>query len=69
MLAAAYLMFLPVGLNWEVEGSYYFTNLDLADPVNYLKLGIMMLVGLGLFRTKITSPWYIVAGIVAGLLF
>lgn len=69
VMAAAYLMFLPVGINWIEPDNYFFTNIDSINPVNILQLAIMAVVGFGLFRTKLASPWYIIAAIVSGILF
>ena len=68
VLAAAYLMFLPVGLNWIEEGNFYYTNLQTSHAINYWEIFIIAVVGVFLFQTKIKSPWYIVVAILLGIL-
>ncbi len=67
VIAAAYLMFLPVGLNWVEEGSFYFTNLESTNAINYAEIAIIAVVGVLLFKTKIKSPWYILVAILFGI--
>ena len=68
VLAAAYLMFLPVGFNWVKKGSFYFTNLDTSNLVNIGPIIIILMTSLLLMKTKIKSPWYIIVAILAGIL-
>ena len=69
VLAAAYLMFLPVGFNWVKKGSFYFTNLDRTNLVNIGPVIIILVTSFLLMKTNIKSPWYIVIAILAGILF
>lgn len=69
VMAAAYLMFLPVGFNWIEKGSFYFTNLDTSNLVNIVPVLIILVTSFLLMRTNIKSPWYIVVAILAGILF
>lgn len=69
VLAAAYLMILPVGFNWVLEGNYFYTNLDLSEPTNPLQLVIIAVCSVLLFKTKIKSPWYILVAILCGVIF
>ena len=41
VIAAAYLMFLPVGLNWIEEGKFHYTTLLSADAINYFEILII----------------------------
>jgi chromate transporter len=68
VLAAAYLMFLPVGLNWVQEDSFYYTNLQAMNTVNYTKIMTIILTGIMLLKTKIQAPWYILVSIVLGVI-
>jgi chromate transporter len=68
VLAAAYLMLLPVGFNWVESGSFFYTNLEMNAPVNYLQLFIIAATSILLICTKIKSPWYIVVAVVLGVL-
>jgi chromate transporter len=67
VIAAAYLMFLPIGLNWIEPGNFYYTNLSSENSINYLQIFIILNVSVMLFRTKIKSPWYILVAILAGI--
>ena len=69
VLAAAYLMFLPVGFNWVKKGSFYFTNLDTSNLVNIGPIIIILVTSFLLMKTNIKSPWYIVVAILAGIFF
>lgn len=69
VIAAAYLMFLPVGLNWIEEGKFHYTNLLTSDAINYFEILIIVNVGFLLYYTKIKSPWYIVVAILCGMVF
>jgi chromate transporter len=69
VLAAAYLMFLPVGFNWVKKGSFYFTNLDTSNLVNIGPIIIILVTSFLLMKTNIKSPWYIVVAILTGILF
>jgi chromate transporter len=69
VLAAAYLMFLPIGLNWVQEGSFFYTNLEMGNAINYLQVAIISVTSILLYTTKIKSPWYIVIAILCGVLF
>jgi chromate transporter len=68
VLAAAYLMFLPVVFNWVEPGDFFYTNLDSADPINLLQLLIIAVTSILLYKTKIKSPWYILVAVAFGIL-
>lgn len=68
VLAAAYLMLLPIGLNWLQPGDFFYTNLDMTDPINPLSIAIIAVTSVLLYKTKIHSPWYIVVAILFGIL-
>lgn len=68
VLAAAYLMFLPVGFNWVETGSFFYTNIDADLPVNFVTIGIVIVTSLLLFKTKMKSPWYILIAIAFGII-
>ena len=67
VIAAAYLMFLPVAFNWVEKGNFYFTNLDTTNLVNIGPIIIILMTSLLLMKTKIKSPWYIIVAILAGI--
>lgn len=68
VLAAAYLMFLPVVFNWVEPGDFFYTNLNSADPINVLQLLIIVVTSILLYKTKVKSPWYIVVAVFFGIL-
>ncbi|MFY0644522.1 MAG: chromate transporter [Bacteroidia bacterium] len=68
VIAAAYLMFLPVGLNWVEPDTFYFTNLVDSQIANWDQIAIIFVTGIALFTTKISSPWYIVVALIAGII-
>ncbi|MFB1002926.1 MAG: chromate efflux transporter [Bacteroidia bacterium] len=68
VLAAAYLMFLPVGFNWVEEGSFFYTNIDIDRAFNWVQIIIVLASSILLFKTKIKSPWYIAIAILFGVL-
>ncbi len=69
VIAAGYLMFLPVGLNWIEPGAFHYTNLNLDKSINYLEVLIIINVSFLLFKTNIKSPWYIIVAILCGVIF
>lgn len=68
VLAAAYLMFLPVGLNWIEEGSFFYTNLDYNNVINPVEIMIILATSILLFKTSIKSPWFVLVAILFGVL-
>jgi len=68
VIAAAYLMFLPVGLNWQIPGNFYYSNLKYDDIFNYREIVIILITSILLYKTPIKSPWYIVVAIVCGII-
>lgn len=68
VLAAAYLMFLPVGLNWKIPGNFYYSNIQDVNIFNYREIVIILITSILLFKSKIKSPWYILVGILFGFL-
>ena len=68
VLAAAYLMLLPVGFNWVEQGSFFYTNLAESNAINWLQIAIIVVSSILLFKTKIKSPWYVVVAILFGIL-
>ncbi|MDB4107733.1 chromate transporter, partial [Bacteroidia bacterium] len=69
VLAAAYLMILPVAFNWIEEGSFFYTNLQQDNVVNIVPVLIIVTTGILLYKTKIKSPWYIIVAILCGVFF
>lgn len=67
--AGAYLLFLPVGLNWIKPDSFHYTNLNTADAINYPNVALVLILSVLLFRTKIPSPIWVLIAIVAGIFF
>ncbi|MEY2923480.1 MAG: hypothetical protein RLZZ337_20 [Bacteroidota bacterium] len=67
VIAAAYLMFLPVGLNWEIPGNFYYSNIADTNVFNYREIALIIVTSILLYKTKIKSPWYIVVAIICGV--
>ncbi|MBO6515614.1 MAG: chromate transporter [Bacteroidia bacterium] len=69
VLAAGYLLFLPVAFNWKVENSFHYTNLQEHDFVNYFDIGLIVVLSILLRRFKIPAPVWVVLAILAGIIF
>lgn len=68
VLAAGYLLFLPVGFNWIKPNSFHFTNLQQANFINYFDIGLVIVLSLMLMKFKIPTPVWVVLAILAGIL-
>jgi chromate transporter len=69
VLAAGYLLFLPVAFRWKVENSFHFTNLQEHDFVNYFNIGLIIVLSILLRKLKIPAPIWVVLAILAGIIF
>ncbi len=69
VVSAAYLLFLPVGLNWIEPNSFYYTNLSSADPVNWQNLIIVAILVPVLYKTKLPAPFWVLLAVLAGWIF
>lgn len=67
--AGAYLLFLPVGLNWIRPQSFHYTNLNTSDAINEPNVAIVLILSVLLFRIKIPSPVWVLLAILAGIFF
>jgi len=68
VLAAGYLLFLPVAFNWIVPNSFHYTNLQQESFVNYFDIGLVIVLSLMLTKFKIPTPVWVVLAILAGIL-
>ncbi|MFT7590373.1 MAG: chromate transporter [bacterium] len=68
VLAAGYLLFLPVGFNWIKPNSFHYTNLQLVDFINFFDIGLVIVLSLMLSKFKIPTPIWVVLAILAGIL-
>ena len=66
--SSAYLVFLPIGLRWKVENSFFYTNLVNQNPINWLNVITIMVLCVFLYKTKIPSPYWVVMAIILGLI-
>ncbi len=66
--ASAYLIFLPIGLHWKEENSFFYTNLVNQNPINWLNVITIMVLCVFLYKTKIPSPYWVVMAIILGLI-
>lgn len=69
VLAAGYLLFLPVAFKWKEENSFHYTNLQEHDFVNYFEIGLIIVLSILLRRFKIPAPVWVVLAILAGIVF
>ncbi|MFT5723815.1 MAG: chromate transporter [Bacteroidia bacterium] len=69
VLAAGYLLFLPVAFNWVEPNSFYYKNLQDTNYMNYFDIGLVIVLSLILSKFKIPTPIWVVLAILAGILF
>lgn len=69
VLAAGYLVFLPVAFRWKVENSFHYTNLQSHDFVNYSNIALIIVLSILLRKIKIPAPVWVVLAILAGIIF
>jgi chromate transporter len=65
--AAAYLLFLPVGLRWKEANNFYYTNLADHHFVNWQNIIVIAVLSFILYRSTIPSPVWVLMAIVAGI--
>jgi chromate transporter len=65
--AAAYLLFLPVGLEWIEPGNFYYTNLATTNFIQWDNIVIISVLLVFLFRTKLPAPFWVFLAIIAGI--
>ncbi len=68
VLAAGYLLFLPVGFNWVEANSFHYSNLQEINCINYFDIGLVIVLSLMLTKFKIPTPVWVVLAILAGIL-
>jgi chromate transporter len=68
IIAAAYLMFLPVVLNWTEPGNFFYTNLNITDPLKIEMLIVLILGVVGQYILKWPTYTYILLAILMGAL-
>lgn len=66
--ASAYLLFLPLGLNWQTPNNFFYTNIVYQNPVNWLNVVIICVICILMFKTKISSPLWVLLAILAGII-
>lgn len=69
VMAAAYLLFLPVGLRWVKPGVFYYTNLEATNYVQWDNIAIIAVLVIFLFKTKFPAPFWVFLAILAGIFF
>ena len=69
VLAAGYLVFLPVAFRWKEENSFHYSNLQSHDFVNYFNIGLIIVLSILLRKFKIPAPVWVVLAILAGIIF
>ncbi|MCB9246911.1 MAG: chromate efflux transporter [Flavobacteriales bacterium] len=68
VLAAGYLLFLPVAFRWKEPNNFFYTNLAEENFIHWGDMGLVLLLVILLFKIKLPSPVWVVAAILAGLL-
>lgn len=68
VIAAAYLMFLPVVMNWVQQGSFLFSNINTTYPIKWDMLAIVVLCIICQYLLKIPSFLYILLAILLGFI-
>ncbi len=69
VVAAAYLLFLPVGLNWVEPENFFYTNLAETNFMNWGNIAIIAVLSFFLYKTKIPTPVWVVLAMIAGIFF
>lgn len=69
VLAAGYLLFLPVAFEWVKPGSFHYTNLASGDYIHYFNIGLVIVLSIILWKYKIPAPVWVVLAILAGIIF
>lgn len=69
VMAAAYLLFLPVGLEWVEPGNFYYTNLKPTNNIQWDNIIIIGVLLFFLFKTKLPAPFWVFLAILAGIFF
>ncbi len=69
VLAAGYILFLPVAFKWKEENSFHYTNLQEHDFVNYFDIGLIIVLSILLRRFNIPAPIWVILAILAGIIF
>ncbi len=69
VLAAGYLLFLPVAFEWVKPNSFHYTNLQSHNFINYFDIGLVIILSLMLTKFKIPTPIWVVLAILAGIIF
>ena len=65
--AAAYLLFLPVGLKWKEADNFFYTNLAEHNFINWQNIVVIAVLSFILYRSKIPSPVWVLLVILAGI--
>lgn len=66
--ASAYLLFLPLGVNWKEQNNFFYTNIVSSNPVNWLNVAIITVICTLMFKTQISSPLWVLMAILAGII-
>lgn len=66
--ASAYLLFLPLGMNWKEPNNFFYTNIVYQNPVNWINVAIIAVICTLMFKTKISSPVWVLLAILAGII-
>jgi len=68
VLAAGYLLFLPVAFRWKEPNNFFYTNLMEHDFIQWGEIGLVIALVILLFNLKLPSPIWVLSAILAGVL-
>jgi hypothetical protein len=68
VMAAGYLLFLPVGFHWKEPGNFFYTNLVEENFIDYGTIGLVFVLVIMLFKLKLPSPVWVLLAILAGII-
>jgi chromate transporter len=69
VMAAGYLLFLPVAFNWGNKGGYHYTNLAQENWVNWFDIGIVLVLVVLMYKMKLPAPIWVLIALIAGYFF
>jgi len=68
VLAAGYLLFLPVAFRWKEPNNFFYTNLQEENFIQWGEIGLVIALVILLFNLKLPSPIWVISAILAGVL-
>lgn len=66
--ASAYLLFLPLCINWKEPNNFFYTNIVYQNPINWINVAIIAVICTLMFKTRISTPVWVLLAILAGII-